>query len=370
VSSLQKTPAGYRVQFRVSGKAQQISLPDTKKRLAESVQRHIDELIACKRIGDRPQELTRKWVDGLSDRMRERLEAFGLVEARTRSERSLVDLFDDFVLRRDINAATAKQYQQTRKKIQLFFGQATAESIRVADADDFRVFLSRTCGLAENTVRKITSRCSTFFKWLLLREIVARNPFENLPKTVGSAIDEKRFIDACDIEAVIAQTTDPQVRLLIALARWGGLRVPSEPKALRWKDVNWGEKKITVTASKTGSVRTVPIFPELREHFDAAWKAAEPGEEWVLPRVRNITDPFWKEFRRLIEAAGLTPWPRLWSSLRSTRETELAASYPIHVVCAWIGNSPSVALRHYLRPTDSDFERASADIAPAQVARQ
>jgi hypothetical protein len=33
--------------------------------------------------------------------------------------------------------------------------------------------------------------------------------------------------------------------------------------------------------------------------------------------------------------------------------------YPLHVVCEWIGNSPAVATKHYLKVTDADFERAA-----------
>jgi hypothetical protein len=44
--------------------------------------------------------------------------------------------------------------------------------------------------------------------------------------------------------------------------------------------------------------------------------------------------------------------------MRSTRETELAEQFPIHVVCKWIGNSQPVAAKHYLQLTDEHFERA------------
>ena len=35
---------------------------------------------------------------------------------------------------------------------------------------------------------------------------------------------------------------------------------------------------------------------------------------------------------RIIRRAGLTPWPKPFQNLRSTRETELAETYPLHVV--------------------------------------
>jgi hypothetical protein len=62
---------------------------------------------------------------------------------------------------------------------------------------------------------------------------------------------------------------------------------------------------------------------------------------------------------RIIRRAALKPWPRLWQNLRASRETELAAEHPTHVVCAWIGNTELVAARHYLQVTEADFERAA-----------
>ena len=74
------------------------------------------------------------------------------------------------------------------------------------------------------------------------------------------------------------------------------------------------------------------------------------------------------QFERLIKRAGLKQWPNLWNTLRSTRETELAQIHPLHVVCEWIGNSPAVGQRHYLKPTDEDFDRAvRAENAPKQI---
>jgi hypothetical protein len=62
---------------------------------------------------------------------------------------------------------------------------------------------------------------------------------------------------------------------------------------------------------------------------------------------------------RIIRRAGLEPWPKLFQNLRASRETELAAEYPLHVVCAWIGNSALIAQKHYLQVTEGDFERAT-----------
>src|SRR6185312_1959291 len=48
-----------------------------------------------------------------------------------------------------------------------------------------------------------------------------------------------------------------------------------------------------------------------------------------------------------------------------SRQTELAAEYPIHVVCEWIGNSAAIASKHYLTVREDDFERAAKSGAVA-----
>ncbi len=55
----------------------------------------------------------------------------------------------------------------------------------------------------------------------------------------------------------------------------------------------------------------------------------------------------------------MKPWPKLFHNLRASRETELAATYPIHVVSHWIGNTATIAAKHYLTVREEDFERAA-----------
>ena len=63
--------------------------------------------------------------------------------------------------------------------------------------------------------------------------------------------------------------------------------------------------------------------------------------------------------------AGLKPWPKLFQNCRSTRETELAEEFPLHVVCGWLGNSPKVATLHYLQTTSIHFETATSTTVTA-----
>ena len=55
----------------------------------------------------------------------------------------------------------------------------------------------------------------------------------------------------------------------------------------------------------------------------------------------------------------MKPWDRLFHNMRASRQTELAADFPLADVCSWLGNSPSVAAGHYLQATDENFKQAT-----------
>jgi bacteriophage exclusion system BrxL-like protein len=63
-------------------------------------------------------------------------------------------------------------------------------------------------------------------------------------------------------------------------------------------------------------------------------------------------------FDEIVTRAGLKLWDKPFQNLRASGETELAATFPIHTVCQWIGNSTLVAQKHYLQVTDDDVARA------------
>jgi integrase len=160
-----------------------------------------------------------------------------------------------------------------------------------------------------------------------------------------------------------------QWKLLFALSRWGGLRCPSEPRLLTWDDIDWDRQRFLVHAPKTEhreghGTRWVPIFPELAELFDQRWNEAEPGDMLVLPFMATRTaGTFSRRVARAVVFAGVKPWPRLFHSMRSTRQTELADRFPIHTVCTWIGNSEAIATKHYLQTTEQHFAEAARNAA-------
>ena len=262
--------------------------------------------------------------------------------------------------------------KQSRGFLVKFFGaDRPLTSITPAETDDYRRDLMGK--LSPNTARRHCGRAKQFFRDALRRRLTAENPFADMRDCCVKANREREFFLPLEQAAkVLEACPDAQWRLLFALSRFGGLRCPSEHLGLRWGDVDWERSRITVHSPKTEhhegkESRQIPIFPELRPYLEEVWEQAEPGTEFVITRYRDSNANLRTQLQRIIKRAGMEPWPKLFQNLRSTRETELAASYPMHVVCAWLGNTQAVAVKHYLQVRDEDFDRAAHDDAQSDA---
>jgi integrase len=92
-------------------------------------------------------------------------------------------------------------------------------------------------------------------------------------------------------EKIIAACADAEWRLIVALARYGGLRTPSETFALTCGVVDWERERIRVPSPKTAchagrESRMLPLFPELRPHLEAIFDEAKPGTIHVIAEHR------------------------------------------------------------------------------------
>ena len=91
-----------------------------------------------------------------------------------------------------------------------------------------------------------------------------------------------------------------------------------------------------------------------------------------MPGYRRKNVNLRTHLERIIRRAGLEPWPRFFQNLRASRESELAAAYPLHVATTWIGNTARIAERHYLQVPPEYFQQAvrnPADPAPDGAAQ-
>ncbi len=274
--------------------------------------------------------------------------------------------------RTDLKASTREQFDISSQNLQGCFGESKPlESFHAGDGDDFRTWLISTKTLSENTARRRMGRAKQLFNAAVRRKLLAANPFQDQKAAVGSNPKRQQFVPHEWIERCIRKSPCESWRIIIALARYGGLR-RDECLQVRWADVDIPAKRFIVRATKTehcedGGVRIVPIFPELLPHMMRCKEMAAEGAEFLQSRYKS-GDNIGTQFKRIIELAGVMPWPKLFQNLRASRETELLARFPAKDVAAWLGNSVPVAMKHYAMATAESFDRATAEGAKGMEA--
>ena len=345
------------------GKRRPVRLGKMSVKDAQSILARISALESAAISGIPLDTETAAWVGNRTDTFYGKLAAVGLVpkrEAKKEAEPLTLGGFLDTYMdgRSDIKPSTRCNLAQAKRNLVRFFGvDRPLTDITPGDCDEFRRDLMTR--LAENTVRRCCGRAKQFFRAAMRKKLIVENPFSDMKGlNVKANPDRFYFVTREETQAVLDACPDTQWRLLFALARFGGLRTPSEPLALRWCDVDWERDRFTINSPKTGP-RQSPIFPELRPYLEEVWDAAADGTEWVITRYRDANANLRTQLHRIIKRAGLQPWGKPFQNCRSTRETELAERFPAHVVCSWLGNSQVVASKHYLQVTSEHFQQAA-----------
>lgn len=344
-----------------------IRLGKVSQRQAETVCTYIEDICRAQRTSYPIALATAEWIGGLPHSLRQRLEAFDLIKPQDKRECPTLGQWLEKHLggRQDVKASTATIFGHTKRNLLAYFGaDKRLDEITPGDVDNFRVNLKTREKLAENTIRRRMGLSRQFFRAAMRQKLLAENPFDGQPVQVRENPKRMHFVTHAEAQAVLDACPTAQWRLVFALCRYGGLRCPSEVARLTWADVTWDKARFTVHASKTehhadAGIRVVPIFPELEKPLLEAYEEAEEGAVYCCPHYKNPDQMYRKLMLKIMQQAGVKPWPKLFQNCRSTRETELAEEYPVQVVCQWIGNSPQVAAKHYLQVTEDHYAKAA-----------
>ena len=372
MASVAKDGKGWRILFVApDGKRKTLRLGRVDKKTAESIRVHVEALLASRISGLPVQQATASWLNTIGEALKEKLAKAGLID--TVAVAKLGPYLDDYVASRQgtCTPATRVVWGHTIRNLCDFFGrECRLADITPEKAEAFRQYLMGQ-GLADTTIHKRLQFARMFFAYAQRKGLITTNPFSLVTHRAGDPSGRRVYVSVEDTLRLIENAPNVWWRLLIALARFGGLRIPSEAFSLRWADVNWADGRIVVSSPKTASkgkpYRVIPMFPLLKPYLEEAWDATLPGAEYVFPeeyRRRAQGPAGWincnlrTTFEKIIRRAGLEPWPRLWHNLRASCESDLAQVFPLAVVTKWLGNTPSIALRHYVDPTDAAYQVA------------
>ena len=360
-----------RIQFiDRDGNRKTLRLGKATARQSESFKVRLEQLVSAHLYGHPPDDATVKWLGEQSDKVHKRLANTGIVAHR--GSTALGAWLDKYLANRvDLKPGSRRKLEQTKAKLIAFFGEAVSlRGITPDQAADWRQGLV-TSGLSDAAVKIHAGNAKTFLNEAVRRELLTRNPFAHLAS--GSTASEcDRYVTPEEAEKVIEAMPTTEWKLLFGLARYAGLRIPSESHLLTWADVDFERGRLNVQSPKTErhkgkERRTVPITPKLAKLLqDRFAEAAEGDEHLITIKGKGAVI---RAMRRFCKAAGVEAWPRLWQTLRSSCEIEWAATFPQYAVSKWIGHSIVVSGKHYANAVPDDLMQKAAQKAahiPAQ----
>jgi integrase len=370
-----------RITCYVDAKRRTIRLGKVSETIAEKWQARIGEVIASMTSGAGLAPDTVAWIESLEDEGYGKLVAAGLMMPRVVEEtpvRTLQALCDTFKARQSVKPSTAASYGQTIDSLKAFLGaDRDVATITTEDADEWKVAIAKaTKGEGERKKSRVSpdnrlSGATVAKRVMVAKRIfgkakqwkwIAENPFGHLRAGSQANPDRNVYVPADTINAILDACPNVGWRCLIALARFAGLRCPSEIGLLTWDDVDRHAGKLRVRSPKTEghgeshAVRFVPIAPQLMAILADAWDAAPSGVKLVVPMAARQTANLRTQFERIITRANVEAWPRLFQNLRASCETDWAQTYPAHVCAKWLGHSPRIASTHYLMVRDHHFQ--------------
>ena len=315
VASLSTDSAGRRrIQFvDTNGKRRAVRLGKVSMREASEIKTKIEAIVEAQTAMISLDRETAKWLNKIGNVLYGKLVAVDLASPRESVDRvKLLEFINGYIdARVDIKPGTVEQLEVARKHLVDFFGGAKPIArITNGDADEFRQHLFSIMG-SENTARRLCGRAKQLFRYAARKRLIEESPFADMKGNgVKSNMDRAVFVTRETIAKVLDVCPDIQWRLLVALARYGGLRCPSEPLALRWGDVDWERGRLRVSSPKTEhhegkAFRWIPIFPELRPVMDDAYALApDDGTEHIITRYRDPRVNLRTQFERIVRKAG------------------------------------------------------------------
>ena len=345
----------------------------------------IERLEVSAKYGTDPAPPVLAWADRISTALRDRLVALGLLRSGSATIADLVALSERMNTGKP---STQRLRSNAYESVAHFFKPETVlSSITETDAQEFRIWLAREGRrnrdgvftgepLAAATVSKRIKRARKMFRLAVGSKWITDNPFQNVTGGNESNPSALTFITADMTARIFDQLTSTEDRLIFALARWGGMRCPSEPAELRWDGIDWARLSMRFRTPKTEhhpgrESRVCPIFPELRPYLEAAYEAAPAKAVYCCPSLRVAGNPRTRaagRIERAIERAQLPKIPKLFTSLRATRATEVDDAFGSKAESVWIGHGAEIAMRHYLMITDEKWARATGVSAQSVAA--
>jgi integrase len=338
----------YRVLFVApDGRRMTVRLGKARSGEAEAWKRRIERLQNAQRLGDGLDVELAKWVDGLDDRMHDRLSRVGLV--RSRQDSTIGAWWDRCITQRpDLKPASVEKLRQSKVKFLGFFDAGRSlRSVTRGEAQDWRRSLVPQ-NLKEATIRQHCRNAKSVFNQAVTHGLLLESPMRGLVSASVAAVNEK-YVTPEEAQRILDACPNLQWRLFFSLARFATCRVPSETHLLTWADVDWERGMLTVHSPKTErhpgkDKRQVVLSPALL----ALLREARGGPGIDDDRIISLSENnLARDFKAILKRAGVVEWPDLFQTLRRSCRIHFEEHASGNAVDLMMGHSAAIGGKHY-----------------------
>ena len=365
MSSLHKLKSGsYRYQLIcVEGKRRECSLGKINKKAAETLKSYFDSVAQSVALNEVLDANTQKWLSNQNDTIKKKLTRLGLLSQRATIPTSISGFTNWYIEQHKPKKESRRKLKNAGAKLIDFSGDIQLREVTRGMAERYYKWMVEEKKLSEGHSRRTIGYAKQLFLAAVEEKLLEEEPFKKLSARVRSDKERQFYIDTATASKILEACPSNVWRLRFALLRWQGLRCPSEMNSLSWTNVKIDENKMSVKDAKRKhygpekAIRVPAIMPEVLPYLEQQFNDAPEGQEFVLPKLshKNYT----KVMLRILNNAGVKPWPKLFNNLRASGITDALDHHPSHVVNEWFGNSEAISREHYRMVTDDHYAKAA-----------
>ncbi len=263
--------------------------------------------------------------------------------------------------------STVSDYRQEIRQLLKEFGESTPlAEITTERIDRWRVRMVAENRLTARTINKRRQQLHAIFNRARKRYGLPSNPVAAVERQPDRPSGDFNVLDPTEIELVADNAANEQDAAVFRVAAYTGLRV-TEPRALRWEDIDWMARVIHVRRSyshrvegapKSGKVRSVPLIARAARALDDLSRRERWTDDddfvFVNPVGGVIEDSaLRRRFYEALDRAGLGYLRKKRMSirfhdLRHTFGTLAVQAWPVTDVKAFMGQADLQTTMRYV----------------------
>jgi len=274
----------------------------------------------------------------------------------TNSRIRLHDWLDRYL--RVMDGALAKSTLDSHRKTcdylkDFFANTLQIDQISKSDMTDWRCWIKDEHELAESTACKRSREAKRIIDCAIEEDLCVSNPAKKLKTTPPRTSEfQRRFVYPHEYEAVVDHPDNSEIRGMIMLCYWAGLRYG---EALRLRRADVLEDRIAIRSARGIDTtkqrdRYTLLEPELQSWIKSNIRGDTVAGIMDGKDRRNVSH---RLLREACDRAGVDRFT--FTDLRRTRDTIWRELHAATYVCAWLGHTDETAIRHYVSVPDTAY---------------